>query len=181
MPKFDLSQYETVEDRLVKFWADHPQGRVATDLVAYGDKQFIVRAEVYFDKADQHPTATGYAEELVGATPVNKTSALENCETSAIGRALANCNYATHGKRPSREEMDKAQRGGKPAPTPTLDAKEMVNLLGVINHVATVEDDNTLRDLWTSHDTVLDVTHPESASTLREAILARKAELEGAA
>jgi hypothetical protein len=37
---------------------------------------------------------------------------VENCETSAIGRALANCAYATHGKRPSREEMGKVQRAG---------------------------------------------------------------------
>ena len=169
-----------MEDRLIKFWADHPEGRVTTDLIAYGDKQFIVRAEVYFNKVDQHPTATGYAEELVGATPVNKTSALENCETSAIGRALANCNYATHGKRPSREEMDKANRGGKAAQAPELDEKEMANLLGVIQKIATVESDDELRILWKANEPALDVTHPGSASTLREAIVARKAELEEA-
>ena len=41
-----------------------------------------------------------------------RSSFVENCETSAIGRALANCAYATHGKRPSREEMGKVARSG---------------------------------------------------------------------
>jgi hypothetical protein len=55
---------------------------------------------------------TGYAEEVRGAGNVNRTSHVENCETSAIGRALANCGMAGSdmSKRPSREEMSKVQR-----------------------------------------------------------------------
>jgi hypothetical protein len=55
---------------------------------------------------------TGYAEEVRGAGNVNRTSHVENCETSAIGRALANCGMAGSDmtKRPSREEMSKVQR-----------------------------------------------------------------------
>lgn len=107
---FNLDNYETVEDRLARFWADHPAGRVATDLVAQDGDQVIFRAAIYFDAADPIPRSTGYAEELRGSSPVNKTSHLENCETSAIGRALANCGYATKGKRASREEMGKVSR-----------------------------------------------------------------------
>lgn len=107
---FNLDNYETVEDRLARFWADHPGGRVATDLVAQDGDQVIFRAAIYFDAADPIPRSTGYAEELRGSSPVNKTSHLENCETSAIGRALANCGYATKGKRASREEMGKVSR-----------------------------------------------------------------------
>jgi hypothetical protein len=107
---FDLSNYETVEDRLARFWTDHPDGRIHTDLVAQDGDQVIFRAAIYFHTDDTHPRATGYAEELRGSSPVNKTSHLENCETSAIGRALAGCGYATKGKRPSREEMTKVQR-----------------------------------------------------------------------
>jgi hypothetical protein len=108
---FNLDNYETVEDRLARFWADHPSGRVQTELVIQDGDQVIFRASVYFDAADPIPRATGFAEELRGSSPVNKTSHLENCETSAIGRALANCGYATRGKRASREEMSKIERG----------------------------------------------------------------------
>jgi hypothetical protein len=107
---FNLDNYETVEDRLARFWEDHPSGRISTELVIQDGDQVIFRAAIYFDAADPIPRSTGYAEELRGSSPVNKTSHLENCETSAIGRALANCGYATRGKRASREEMSKVQR-----------------------------------------------------------------------
>jgi len=111
MPGFNLDNYETVEDRLVKFWADHADGRINTSIHYYDDTRILVRAEVYFDREDVRPVATGYAEELRGASPVNRTSHAENAETSAIGRALANCGYAAKGSRPSREEMQKVERG----------------------------------------------------------------------
>lgn len=108
MSRFDLSEYEPVEDRLARFHTDHPEGRVLTDLVSHGDGTWIVKATVYRDQADL-PDATGYAHEKTGDGMVNKTSALENCETSAVGRALANLGYAPKGKRPSREEMAKVE------------------------------------------------------------------------
>lgn len=108
MGNFNLADYEPVEDRLARFWADHPAGRVATLLVASEGTEWVFRAEVYRDADDAAPWATGYAHEVTGQGMVNKTSACENCETSAIGRALANAGYAPKGKRPSREEMTKA-------------------------------------------------------------------------
>lgn len=109
MAFFNLEDYETVEERLSKFWADHPTGRVWTKALELSPSRFVIYAEVYFDAADPHPKATGHAEETVQGRGVNATSALENGETSAIGRALANCGYATKGKRPSREEMAKVK------------------------------------------------------------------------
>ncbi len=103
---FNLDDYETVEERLVKFWKDNPEGRVLTTLLEISASRFIVRAEVY-RSSDSPIWATGLAEETVQGRGVNATSALENCETSAIGRALANAGYATKGKRASREEMSK--------------------------------------------------------------------------
>ncbi len=107
MSGFNLEDYEPVEERIGKFYADHGQGRIVTELIAYSDTSYIVRAEVYRTDEDERPAASGLAQETVSARGVNSTSALENCETSAIGRALANLNYATKGKRPSREEMNK--------------------------------------------------------------------------
>ena len=71
--------------------------------------RFIVEASIYRTEADPRPWTTGIAEETVQGRGVNATSALENCETSAIGRALANAGYATKGKRASREEMAKVK------------------------------------------------------------------------
>ena len=106
---FDISNYETVESRIKKFYEAHPSGRIVTDLIAYSDQAFIVKAIIYRDPSETNPSSTGLAEEKVGASPVNRTSALENCETSAIGRALANLNFASKA-RPTVEEMQKVNR-----------------------------------------------------------------------
>jgi len=112
---FNLEDYETVEERLVKFWKEHPDGRIETTLVESTLQRFIVKAAVYRTEVDASAWTTGYAEETVSTRGVNSTSALENCETSAIGRALANAGYVTKGKRPSREEMSKV-KAGEPKP-----------------------------------------------------------------
>ena len=104
---FNLDDYETVEERLVKYWKDHPDGQIHTKLLDSTASRFIVEASIYRTEADSRPWTTGLAEETVQGRGVNATSALENCETSAIGRALANAGYATKGKRASREEMSK--------------------------------------------------------------------------
>ena len=104
---FNLEDYETVEERLVKFWKDHPDGQIHTKVLEHTTSRFIVEACIYRTEADARPWTTGLAEETIQGRGVNATSALENCETSAIGRALANAGYATKGKRASREEMTK--------------------------------------------------------------------------
>ena len=108
---FNLDDYETVEERLVKFWKEHPDGQIHTKLVGSSSTQYIVEASIFRTEADPRPWTTGLAEETVQGRGVNATSALENCETSAIGRALANAGYATKGKRASREEMTKVAAG----------------------------------------------------------------------
>ena len=104
---FNLDDYETVEERLIKYWKDHPDGQIHTEIMESTASRFIVKASIFRTEADPRPWTTGLAEETVQGRGVNATSALENCETSAIGRALANAGYATKGKRASREEMGK--------------------------------------------------------------------------
>ena len=104
---FNLEDYETVEERLVKFWKEHPDGQIHTKLLEHNSGRFIVEAAIYRTEADARPWTTGLAEETIQGRGVNATSALENCETSAIGRALANAGYAAKGKRASRQEMAK--------------------------------------------------------------------------
>ena len=112
---FNLEDYETVEDRLSKFWKDYPDGRISTQIIEHTLQRFIIQAAIYRTEVDAQPWATGFAEETVSTRGVNSTSALENCETSAIGRALANAGYASKGKRPSREEMAKV-KAAEPKP-----------------------------------------------------------------
>ena len=114
---FNLADYETVEVRLEKFIKDYPDFRIATELEVVEKDRYIVKAYLYKTSTDSVAWTTGYAEEKVTDRGVNSTSALENCETSAIGRSLSAAGYAAKGKRPSREEMTKvlAQKPVKPA------------------------------------------------------------------
>ena len=116
MPRFNLNDYETVEERIKKFYTEHPDGRIVTKLVkdySYdGPKTWVFRARVYLTAGDQAaglPKGTGYASEVDGTGGANNGSACENSETSAIGRALANMNMSGN-KRASREEMSKVNR-----------------------------------------------------------------------
>ena len=116
---FNLDDYEPVAARLDRWLHakiagyeastnDYP--RVLTRMVSEpGADICVIRAELWLG---ENLIATGYAEEVRGSGNVNRTSHVENCETSAIGRALANCGMAGSDmtKRPSREEMSKVQR-----------------------------------------------------------------------
>ena len=108
-----IEDYEPVASRLARFWEKHPEGRVITKLITFEGDRVIVQADIYVDREDVRPIATDFSEELRGSNNVNKTSHIENACTSAIGRALADCDFASSTdwtKRPSREEMHKVER-----------------------------------------------------------------------
>jgi len=107
---FNPADYASVQERLPLFWKDCPRGRINTQIITDDGTRIVIKAELYADIADATPTTTGFAEEVRGSSMVNKTSAIENCETSAIGRALANYQYQGSTKRASLEEMVKVYR-----------------------------------------------------------------------
>jgi hypothetical protein len=115
MARFNLADYATVQERIEAFWVKYPNGAIVTkDLTTDADrdrKQWRVYAEVYFVFDELRPRGTGLAFEIDGGAGANQTSAYENAETSAIGRALATANFTTSKHRASRQEMSKAQRG----------------------------------------------------------------------
>jgi len=108
MAHFDLSLYETVAQRLERWWTKYETGRIITTIHHYDGSTIIMRAEGYNN--DDRLIATGYAEEVFGNSPVNKTSFLENCETSAIGRMISNSPIGHTGERASSTEMEKVNR-----------------------------------------------------------------------
>ena len=117
MAHFDLSQYQTVQERIDLFWAKYPQGRFHLELATTSDpEQVVFRAEVYLHKDDMYPATVDFAEERQGSSPVNKTSFVENCATSALGRAISllGGEFSPKGKRPSASEMSKVQRLSQP-------------------------------------------------------------------
>ena len=151
---FNLADYETVESRLEKFWKEFPDGRVSTELEVCEAHRYVVKAYLYRTYLDQVAYSTGFAEEKDSDRGVNATSALENCETSAIGRALANAGFATKGKRPSREEMAKVEKPiiKQKFPEPVKDAwtiadpKDELNTIPVEGAPSLIEAINLLTD-----------------------------------
>jgi len=123
MARFNLEDYETVEERIRRFYEDNEDGRIVTEWsnaneYVYsaeretGKRTWVVKATVYLtggDQANNLPKATGLAFEIDGGSGANQTAALENAETSAIGRCLANASYSGN-RRASRTEMAKVAR-----------------------------------------------------------------------
>jgi hypothetical protein len=144
MAQFNLEDYETVASRITKLYERHAHARIITkNLTTEADRArgtWVVSAEIYLPMftiwddapAQDYPDnswylkSTGLAFEIDGAGMANKTSALENCETSAIGRALANMGLSGD-QRASREEMAKVQRGTQPARDFLAEAQTIMN------------------------------------------------------
>ena len=167
---FNLEDYEPVEKRLgykadaKSFWEDNPDGQIHTELLDQSPGRFIVKASIYRTEADLRPWTTGLAEETIQGRGVNATSALENCETSAIGRALANAGYATKGKRASREEMVKVAKSQEVKATIDEVKAKMATTSG--EYIPVVKED----DPWTIKPATMPPTMGEAVATVKEII-----------
>lgn len=106
--KFNLDEYVTVNERIMKFYEKYPEGRIITDIVSWQDGVIVMRATVYRDNSNI-PAATGHAYEKEGSSFINQTSALENAESSATGRALAMLGFEIKKSIASYEEVANAK------------------------------------------------------------------------
>ena len=107
---FDPASYAPVAERISLFYEAFPRGRIITEMVSRTERDVVFRALVYRQAEDGEAAATGWAAEREGDGQVNTVACLENTETSAIGRALANLGFTASRERPSAEEMAKASR-----------------------------------------------------------------------
>ena len=169
MAKFNLDNYETVEDRLKVFWKDNPNARINTEIahITEDGTCVTIRAEVFKQEDDARPVATGIAQETKGQGGfANADAWMENCETSAIGRALANWKYQGSSKpRPSREEMSKVQVEKKLVKKPTKQEQEAMNK--VVDEMV-AEPTNTTGDVGKQLNQLLEAMIPDEA--LRQTI-----------
>ena len=129
--RYNLDDYVTVSERIERFYEKHPDGRIITNLIEINHETgfVLMQAMVYRTSADSHPAATGHAYEVRGDSYINKTSYIENCESSAVGRALALLGFEVRRGLSSRDETEKAARmtpaeaqgveRSKPAPAPS--------------------------------------------------------------
>jgi hypothetical protein len=161
---FNLADYETVETRLEKWHGQFPDSRIETELVEASNTRFIVICRLFKTEADSKPCSSGIASETISDRGVNATSALENCETSAIGRALANAGFAAKGKRASREEMVKVVNDEPKSFQEKLDSKQ--NIYGKSGRSAAIEtalrssfeaDKDVAPVAWTVGDVVSEI------------------------
>jgi hypothetical protein len=110
-----LADYAPVSDRITLFYQRYPAGRIVTQLHSRTEREVTFRALVFRGADDRRPAATGWASEREGDGEVNAVACLENTETSAIGRALANLGFLASRLRPSAEEVARVVRA-RPRP-----------------------------------------------------------------
>ena len=104
-------EYAEVNQRIKAFRMVYPTGSIITDLVELENGICTIKATV---KDGDNILGTGYAQEKEASSYINKTSYIENCETSAVGRALGMCGFGIDTSVCSAEELMNALNNQEP-------------------------------------------------------------------
>lgn len=184
---FDLSHYETVAERLQRAYADHPDMRIITEIVEIARHpatnlpiQYVVKASLYYGDLLK---AVDYAEEMVGSSHINKTSALENASTSAAGRALSLAGYmgtdpnTKKPVRPTKLDMEKASRVAPEAPKveQKITPAQLEEAVKAIALADTATSMNQLKEIYNQYAALKDVR--VDGNTLLDTVNRKKREL----
>jgi hypothetical protein len=137
-----LEGYETVAERIEKFWAQYPNGRIDVNIIFQDGTRYIVQTDIYKEITDALPFATDFAEEI--RSSANRFP-LENCSTSSIGRSLHTgglSKFSENHNRPSLEEMKRVERPIVPAakqelPNGSYDPWDMTQAVAEIGGILT--------------------------------------------
>jgi hypothetical protein len=119
-----LENYESVAERIEKFWVKYPNGRIDAKIIFQDGTRYIVQTDLYKEISDPLPFATDFAEEI--RSTANRFP-LENCSTSSIGRSLHTgglSKFSENNNRPSLEEMKRVER---PVATPAAASEALPN------------------------------------------------------
>lgn len=103
-----LENYVTVNQRIMEFYEKFPNGRIITEVISVNEGVVLMKASIFKNAESRLPDATGHAYEKEGSSFVNKTSYIENCETSAVGRALGIMGISISKSIASKEEVENA-------------------------------------------------------------------------
>jgi hypothetical protein len=123
---FNLNDYVQVNERIDKFYEKYPEGSIQTEIIHNQNGEIIFKAYAYRNAEDKHPT-TGHAMEKEGSSFINQTSHIENCETSAVGRALAMMGFEIKKSVASREEVANARLNQTEDKAPDVISKPQAN------------------------------------------------------
>jgi hypothetical protein len=124
---WNLDNYEPVADRIGRFRNDYPLATIETDLISdMNGTGYRFKCSIEIDGV---LVATGHAEELISTRGVNQAHALENAETSAVGRALANFGLRSVGGVATREDMQNVETRNNTAKQLHDEQQQLLNLV----------------------------------------------------
>ena len=144
---FNLNDYEDVDSRIHKFYSEFEDGAIITELVSNDEEKGVVvfKAVAFRTFVDAQPSAVGYARGSRKDRGVDRDFWFENCETSAIGRCLANLGLSAKGKRASSLEMAKVADAQSESKQPIrVRTKEQKEFLTTTNPGAEIIWDTTI-------------------------------------
>ena len=166
MTKFNLNDYETVDSRIKRFYEKHENGRITTEIKKISDDfgTVVIKAKIWIDEII---VSTGLAMEIKGQGFVNKECWLENCETSAIGRGLANLGFSGD-KRPSREEMSKVVKQPAAATSDYIKARKYLENAKTLDSIDAILKNILTREWSEKEKEALILLYSETKTNLIE-------------